>query len=53
MHNSIPWLREGSVARLLEIIRANPVQFVALGGFLLVVGLAWMVESSAWRTRHR
>jgi len=41
------------MARLLEIVRAYPVQFVALGGFVLVVILAWAVESSAWRTRHR
>ena len=53
MFSSISHLVEGgTVARLLEIIRANPVQFVALGGFILVVVLAWMVESSAWRTRH-
>ncbi len=41
------------MARLLEIIRTNPVQFAALGGFIVVVVLAWAVESSAWRTRHR
>jgi hypothetical protein len=43
----------GTVARLLDIIRANPVQFAAVAGFVLVVVLAWVVESSAWRTRHR
>ena len=49
-----PMVEGGTVvARLLEIIRANPVQFVALGGFILVVVMAWAVESSAWRTRHR
>jgi hypothetical protein len=42
----------GTVERLLEIIRANPVQAIAIAGFLLVVVLAWVVESSAWRTRH-
>jgi hypothetical protein len=43
----------GTVERLLEIVRANPVQFIALGGFVLVVVVSWLVESSAWRTRHR
>jgi hypothetical protein len=43
----------GTVERLIDIVRANPVQFVALGGFVFVVVLAWVVESSAWRTRHR
>jgi hypothetical protein len=53
MFGSIPWWREEQVARLLDIIRTYPVQFAALGGFIVVVLLAWGVESSAWRTRHR
>jgi len=40
------------VERLFEIVRANPIQFIALGGFLLVVALAWFVESSSWRHGH-
>jgi len=47
------WREEHLVERLLEIIRANPVQAVALGVFILVVVLAWVIESSVWRTRHR
>ncbi|MEX2557609.1 MAG: hypothetical protein WEB06_18500 [Actinomycetota bacterium] len=38
--------------RLLEIVRANPVQFLAVGAFVAVVIIAWAIESSAWRTRH-
>ena len=40
------------VERLLEIVIANPVQFLAIGAFVAVVIAAWAVESSAWRTRH-
>ncbi len=39
--------------RLIEIIRANPAQFAAIGFLIGVVLLAWAVESSAWRGRHR
>jgi hypothetical protein len=38
--------------RLLDIIRSNPIQSMAVAGFLIVLALAWAVESSAWRTRH-
>jgi hypothetical protein len=41
------------VARLFEIVRAHPVQFGAIGFLIGVVVFAWIVESSAWRTRHR
>jgi len=49
-----PTLVEGGnpVERLLEIFRANPIQFLAIGAFVAVVIVAWAVESSAWRTRH-
>ena len=39
--------------RLIEIVRANPAQAVAVAVFVIVVLLAWGVESSGWRTRHR
>lgn len=39
--------------RLLDLIRGNPIQSMAVAGFLIVLVLAWVVESSAWRTRHR
>ena len=38
--------------RLFEIVRANPMQFLAIGALVAVVILAWAIESSAWRTRH-
>jgi hypothetical protein len=41
------------VDRLIEIVRANPAQFLAIGALIAVVVVAWIVESSAWRTRHR
>jgi hypothetical protein len=43
----------GTVERLLEFIRSNPIQTFAVAGFLIVLALAWAVESSAWRARHR
>ena len=38
--------------RILQIVRANPAQAIAIGGLILVVVLAWAVESSRWRA-HR
>jgi len=40
------------VERILQIIRANPAQMAAIGGLVLVVIVAWIVESSRWRA-HR
>jgi hypothetical protein len=39
--------------RLVDLIRNNPIQSMAVAGFLIVLALAWAIESSAWRTRHR
>lgn len=39
--------------RLLDFVRTYPIQIAALGGLVLVVIFAWLIESSAWRTRHR
>jgi hypothetical protein len=39
--------------RLIEIVRANPAQAIAVAALVMVVLLAWGVESSGWRTRHR
>jgi hypothetical protein len=46
------WWRGGTVERLLDIIRGNPIQSMAVAGFLIVVVLAWVIESSAWRKQH-
>jgi hypothetical protein len=40
------------VDRFIEIVRANPAQFFAIGALIAVVVVAWIVESSAWRS-HR
>jgi hypothetical protein len=49
----IPGGGEEPVERLLEIVRAYPQQVAAVAALLVVVILAWAVESSSWRTRHR
>jgi hypothetical protein len=40
------------VERLIEIVRAYPAQIAAVTALVVVVIVAWAVESSGWRTRH-
>lgn len=41
------------MARLLEIVRANPLQFGAVGFLIAVALIGWAIENSSYRTRHR